>query len=122
MDGRDAHGYPLDSAEALRMLREKAAALTEESAQETLNAAFASGSQPNFTSVSWPCPSTTPCAGVATDPYILHPGLTGVGPQQQPAPQNDSRMARKPKQPHEPPPPWLLDTAGKRQDAAPGRR
>jgi len=78
MDGLD--DAP-DCAEALRMLQEKADALTDESAQETLNAALASGPQPNFTSESWSCPSTTPCAGVATDPYILHTGLTGAGPQ-----------------------------------------
>ena len=110
MDGLDAHGDAPDCAEALRMLQEKADALTEESAQETLNAALASGPQPNFASVSWPCPSTTPCAGVATDPYILHPDLTGAGPQQQPAP------------PHGPPPLWLLATTWQREDAATGRR
>ena len=122
MDGRDAHGDAPDCAEALRMLREQAAALTEESAQETLTAASASGSQPNFITVVWSGTSTTPCVSVATDPYMLHPGLTRAGPQQQPAPQNDSRMPRKPKQPQDPPPLWLLGSTWQREDAARGRR
>ena len=56
----DAHGYPINSAEALRMLRETAAQITAESAQETISATAPGGAQQAFTSVTWDSTSTPP--------------------------------------------------------------
>ena len=106
----DAHGYPINSTEALRLLRETAATLTPESTQATLSAAVADGPYQAFTSVTWgDCPSAPP--GVNTDTYFaaLPPdaGHAATIPEQHEA----LRMAT-PKQPNAPSPPGLVPDAG----------
>ena len=72
----DAHGYPINSAEALRMLRETAAQITAESAQETISATAPGGAQQAFTSVTWDSTSTPP--DVNTNPYFADLRDTGA--------------------------------------------
>ena len=60
----DAHGYPINSAEYLRMLRESAAQITAESAQETISAtAQAKPQKRAFTEHTW---------DLQTDPHYAY--------------------------------------------------